>query len=419
MAASTSPSFHRKTIIMNQFIDVNQFISKHITKRSTSYFANDIINNFDLLSDRINGKKVLVIGGAGTIGSSFIKAILPFRPSSLTVVDYNENGLTELTRDLRSTDGLYVPEKYITYPFDFGGAIFARLFKRERFDIVACFAAHKHVRSEKDHLAIEAMVRNNVFNTKQLLDLAVANPPSHLFSVSTDKAANPVNVMGASKKMMEKVLLAYTRKLKISTARFANVAFSNGSLLFGFLQRIMKKQPLTAPSDVKRYFVSPEESGQLCMLACLLGNRKDIFFPKLGQEQMMTFSTIAELFLTEMGLTPDYCSSELEAKEKAKNWTSDNSSYPVCFFKTDTSGEKMYEEFYTNQDDLDMSTFESLGVIKNTEIHTVKDIEQVICEFEKLFTYNDLRKKDIVDLLSTYLSDFKHIETGKSLDQKM
>ncbi|MEL6721511.1 MAG: polysaccharide biosynthesis protein, partial [Bacteroidota bacterium] len=257
------------------FFDVEQFISKHITKRTESFFAADIVQNRDRLQSEIEGKSILVIGGAGTIGSSFIKAILPFQPRKLIVVDYSENGLTELTRDLRSQN-LYIPKEYITYPFDFGGKIFEKLYLKNQFDIAACFAAHKHVRSEKDHLAIEAMITNNVFNTKALLDLALKNPPRHFFSVSTDKAANPVNVMGASKKLMEKVLLAYTSDLKISTARFANVAFSNGSLLFGFIQRIMKRQPLSAPSDVKRYFVSPLESGQLCMLACLLGESKDI-----------------------------------------------------------------------------------------------------------------------------------------------
>ncbi len=404
---------------MNQFIDIDLFISKHITKREVSYFQEDIDSNFETLSEKISGKSVLVIGGAGTIGSSFIKAILPFKPTSLTVVDYSENGLTELTRDLRSTPGLVIPVNYITYPFDFGSDVFGRLFKQEDFDIVACFAAHKHVRSEKDSLAIEAMVRNNVFNTKTLLDLALKKNPEHVFSVSTDKAANPVNVMGASKKMMEKVLLAYTGELKISTARFANVAFSNGSLLFGFIQRIMKRQPLTAPSDVKRYFVSPEESGQLCMLACLLGNAKDIFFPKLGEDQMMTFSSIAELFLSELGLETDYCSSENEAKEKAAKWQPTDKKYPVYFFKTETSGEKMYEEFFSAEDNLDLTTFKALGVIKNTAVHSIADVEAMLVKFEDLFSQNDLQKQGIVDLLSSYLPDFQHIETGKTLDSKM
>jgi len=267
------------------FFNQTTFIQNNITKRRTPFFEKDITKNKKKIKEKINQKSILVIGGAGTIGSSFIKAILPFCPRKLTVVDYSENGLTELTRDLRSSYNEYIPKEYITYPFDFGGKIFEKLFLSQKFDIVACFAAHKHVRSEKDHLAIEAMIRNNVFNTYRLLELATKNPPDHFFSVSTDKAANPVNVMGASKKLMEKVLMSFTDRLKISTARFANVAFSQGSLLYGFNYRISKRQPLSAPLDIKRYFVSPLESGQLCMLACMLGKSKDIFFPKLREDQ--------------------------------------------------------------------------------------------------------------------------------------
>jgi len=364
--------------------NINQFIKDNITKRPESFFKQDIEANKERLSQEISGKKILVIGGAGTIGSSFVKAILPFQPSSLVVVDYSENGLTELTRDLRSQD-IYVPDEYITYPFDFGSEVFAKMFRSRSFDIVACFAAHKHVRSEKDHYAIEAMVNNNVFNTKKLIDLAKEQNPKHFFSVSTDKAANPVNVMGASKKLMEKVLMAYSKELKICTARFANVAFSNGSLLAGFIERMMKRQPLSSPSDVKRYFVSPEESGQLCMLACLLGESGDIFFPKLREEQMMTFST---------------------------------KDYPVYFFKTDTSGEKQYEEFYTTDDELDMKSFHALGMVKNAEKPSVENVLGLIDQFKNLFD-KEIKKADIINLINDHLSDFSHIETGKSLDQKM
>jgi len=397
----------------------DEFIKTHITKRAESFFKNDIEANKDELSKKIKGKSVLVIGGAGTIGSSFVKAILPFEPGALTVVDYSENGLTELTRDLRSAYNEFIPKEYITYPFDFGGEIFAKLYRSNSYDVVACFAAHKHVRSEKDHLAIEAMIKNNVFNTKALLDLAMENKPEHFFSVSTDKAANPVNVMGASKKMMEKVLMSYTDDLKISTARFANVAFSNGSLLFGFIQRILKRQPLSSPNDVKRYFVSPIESGQLCMLACLLGDTKNIFFPKLDESQMMTFSTIAELFLKEIGMEPDYCDSDQEAREKAADWKPGNTKYPVYFFKTDTSGEKSYEEFFTKEDKVDMNSFEALGVVKNDETPDKGGINAIISEFEDMFANETVNKAAIVALLGKHLSDFKHIETGKSLDQKM
>ena len=397
--------------------DINNFIKANITLRSDSFFLEDININRVKLSYEIKGKNVLVIGGAGTIGSSFIKAILPFEPSSLVVVDYSENGLTELTRDLRSKN-IYVPKEYITYPFDFGSDVFAKMFRSRSFDIVACFAAHKHVRSEKDHFAIEAMVNNNVFNTKKLIELALENKPKHFFSVSTDKAANPVNVMGASKKLMEKVLMAYADDLKICTARFANVAFSNGSLLAGFIERMMKRQPLSSPSDVKRYFVSPEESGQLCMLACLLGESSDIFFPKLHEEQMMTFATIAERFLEELGYSAHHCSSEQEAKSMAESWTTEQSSYPVYFFKTDTNGEKQYEEFYTDDDELDMETFYALGVVKNAEKPTMHSVWSLIDQFKNLFE-KEIKKSDVIHLINDHLSDFSHIETGKSLDNKM
>ncbi len=399
--------------------NVNEFIKKHITRRSESMFLTDIAANQQQLRDNIAGKSILVIGGAGTIGSSFIKAILPFQPGALYVVDYSENGLTELTRDLRSAYNEFIPATYITYPFDFGSDIFKKFFRKNRFDTVACFAAHKHVRSEKDHLAIEAMIRNNVFNTKQLLDLALENPPENFFSVSTDKAANPVNVMGASKKVMEKVLLAYTDELKISTARFANVAFSNGSLLFGFIERMMKRQPISAPSDVKRYFVSPEESGQLCMLACMLGKTTDIFFPKLDATQMLTFSAIAEDFLKSIGLEPDYCQSDDEARDKAKKWQPGDTKYPVSFFKTDTSGEKSFEEFFTNNDTVDMNTFTALGIVKDSDIQPKTAILEMLKNFEDLFVSSNINKAKVVALLNEYLPDFKHIETGKSLDQKM
>ncbi|MDB4414880.1 polysaccharide biosynthesis protein [bacterium] len=402
-----------------QFFNQSEFIENHITNRPQSLFVNDIQNNREELIEKINGKSVLVIGGAGTIGSSFIKAILPFKPEKLTVVDYSENGLTELTRDLRSSYNEFIPREYITYPFDFGGEIFKKLYLGNKYDIVACFAAHKHVRSEKDHLAIEAMIKNNVFNTKALLDLALINKPEHFFSVSTDKAANPVNVMGASKKLMEKVLMSYADDLKICTARFANVAFSNGSLLYGFNYRLMKKQPLSSPSDVKRYFVSPIESGQLCMLACLLGESKNIFFPKLDKSQMMTFSSIAEKYLLEMGLEPDYCSTEEEARVKALAWNSDNKKYPVYFFKTDTSGEKSFEEFFTKSDTISMDKYQALGVINNQEIPDKIEINLLLSEFHALFEDTAIQKSDVVGLLNKYLPDFSHIETGKSLDQKM
>lgn len=401
------------------FIDIPQFIKEHITKRTKSMFENDIESNSDLLFKNIKGKSVLVIGGAGTIGSSYIKAILNFEPEKLFVVDTNENGLTELTRDLRSTKNQFVPENYKTYPMSFGDQVFEKMFVEEGpFQIVANFAAHKHVRSEKDKYSIEAMLENNVFKAKKFLDLLTQYKPEHFFCVSTDKAANPVNVMGASKKLMEEVIMAYSKDIKITTARFANVAFSNGSLLAGYLERLAKKQPISCPSDVKRFFVSPEESGQICLLACILGQSSDIFFPKLEEEELISFKYITEKFFQASEKEIVICNSENEAKEKAFNLTK-NDPYPVYFFNSDTSGEKLYEEFYTDTDVLNLDKFNSLGIIKNAKIESKERISKTINDLEKLLAKSDYDKSDIVHTLQLYISDFQHIETGNSLDQKM
>ena len=283
-------------------------------------FYSDIEGNKDTLSSRIQRKSVLVIGGAGSIGSSFIKALLPFKPASLVVVDTNENALAELTRDLRSTKGMYVPDDYLPYPMDFASPVFEKMFRsRNGFDIVGNFSAHKHVRSEKDIYSVEALLQNNVLHAKILLDLLSEYPPEEYFCVSTDKAANPVNIMGASKRIMEDVIFSYSDKFPVKTARFANVAFSNGSLPAGFIDRMSKLQPISAPSDVKRYFVSPQESGQICMLACMLGKNREIYFPKLEEKKMKTFSSIATDFLHENGYEVLECSSDQEAIDKAES----------------------------------------------------------------------------------------------------
>ena len=406
---------------MNKLIDIEQFISEKVTERKQSLLHADLVQFDKQLNERINGKSVLVIGGAGTIGSSYIRAILKYKVAKLVVVDINENGLTELVRDVRSREELNVPNEFITYPINFGDPVFRKMFLQNApFDIVANFAAHKHVRSEKDHFSIEAMVDNNVIKAKTLLDLLVEHPPERFFCVSTDKAANPVNVMGASKKLMEEVILAYSTKIPITTARFANVAFSNGSLPFGFIERLMKKQPLSSPLHIKRYFVSPEESGQICLLACILGESGTIFFPKLDPERdMKTFSTIAVELLAAMGCEPDYCTSEAEAKAKAKVLTENSASYPVYFFESDTSGEKPYEEFYTSQEDLDMDTFHQLGVIKNAKRSSMEEILPMFADLQQLFEKEDLNKSEVVTLMKKYLPNFEHIETGKSLDKRM
>ena len=402
------------------FINIPNFISTHITQRQQSLFQKDLRQNNATLTQRINGKSALIIGGAGTIGSSFIRALLHFKPSRLYVIDINENGLTELTRDLRSSSDLNVPEDYKTYPINFGDPVFEKLMRKEgAFDIVANFAAHKHVRSEKDHYSIEAMINNNVIKAKALLDLLVEMPPERFFCVSTDKAANPVNVMGASKKLMEEVILSYAQKIQITTARFANVAFSNGSLLYGFMERLMKQQPFSSPSDVKRYFVSPEESGQLCLLACMLGESGDIFFPKLGEQQMKIFSDIATALLKELGYGIHLCATDEEAKAKAAQLTKDSKNYPVYYFKTNTSGEKMFEEFYTDKEEVDLDLFKELGVIKGAAQKTMPEIEEMFKKLKDLFAGQDLDKEAIVLLLAEFIPNFAHIETGKSLDQKM
>lgn len=400
--------------------DLENFIAKHVTGRSESLFAADLVANQAELREAIAGRSVLVIGGAGTIGSSFIRALLPFEPARLYVVDLNENGLTELTRDLRSTAGQFVPDDYKTYPISFGDPVFARMMRREGpFDVVAHFAAHKHVRSEKDRYSIEAMVENNVMNTVALLDLLLELPPRHFFCVSTDKAANPANVMGASKKLMEEAVLAYSAHLPAVTARFANVAFSNGSLPAGFLERIAKGQPLSAPHDVRRYFVSPAESGQLCLLACVLGKPGDIFFPELDEPKMLTFSAIADALLRDRGFTPLPCDSEGDARDAAAQRSPEDSAWPVYYFASETSGEKPFEEFFTDDEAVDHGRFAALGVIGGVTGNDVAGIRSIITDLRMLFSSPELEKRAIVETLTRLVPSFQHVETGKSLDAKM
>ena len=399
--------------------DINQFIADYVTKRPQSMFWQDIEANRAALTEKIEGKNVLVIGGAGTIGSSFIKAILPFRPAALVVVDTNENALAELTRDLRSTKGMYVPDDYIPYPMDFASPVFTKMFRsRGGFDIVGNFSAHKHVRSEKDIYSVEALLQNNVLHAKILLDLLSEYPPEEYFCVSTDKAANPVNIMGASKRIMEDVIFAYSDKFPVKTARFANVAFSNGSLPAGFLARISKLQPLSAPSDVRRFFVSPEESGQICLLSCILGENRAIFFPKLEEAQMMTFDAIGTALLGEYGYEVLQCASDAEAIEKAEDLKKGSKFYPVHYSGSDTSGEKPFEEFVTETETADMDRFASLGVITGKQIPDKGRVEKLFAELNAAFE-TETTKEEVVRILKDYLPNFEHIETGKSLDSKM
>lgn len=400
---------------MNLF-KISAFINKGIIKKGKNFFLDDIKSNFDKLSYKIENKAVLVIGGAGTIGSNYLKSMLHFKPAKIVVVDINENGLTELTRDLRSSKSLDYNPEYITYPVSLISKTFEKIFWSDKFDLVANFSAHKHVRSEKDKISVEALIRNNVYGAIKILELCAKRPPSHFFSVSTDKAANPVNLMGASKSLMEKLIISKQHEFRVSTARFANVAFSNGSLLEGFINRINKNQPLSCPSDIKRFFVSPEQSGQICLLATFLGDTGNIFFPKLDiDNDQIYFKDIAIDFLKENKLEPVIVSSEKDAK--SFDILAKPEKHPIFFFKSDTSGEKTYEEFYTNDEDINLEKYNSLGFIKTTPKEV--SFDGVKYDFETVFENPNSTKEDIVKVIKKYVPTLNHIERGKNLDQKM
>lgn len=383
-------------------------------------FAPDIEANRQQLTAEIEGRSVLVIGGAGTIGSSFLRALLPFRPGRVVVVDISENGLTELTRDLRSTAGMYLPADYVTYPMNFADPVFEKMFRHYGgFDIVANFSAHKHVRSEKDIYSVQALLENNVLRARKLLDLLLEFPPRHFFCVSTDKAANPVNIMGGSKKIMEDMIMAYSDRLPITTARFANVAFSNGSLPDGWLRRIEKSQPLAAPNDLTRYFVSPDESGQICMLACILGQSGEVYFPKLNKAQVMTFAEMAVRLLHELGYHAQECGSEAEAIERAAALQEGSNNYPVYFSASNTTGEKEYEEFFTATESTDMQRYSSLGVVTGIHPRPVAEIDRLFEELTTAFTVAEPSKEQIVAIMKEFLGNFDHKEKGQYLDCKM
>ncbi len=421
---------------MQTNFNLENFIKTYVTGRQISLLSPDFSKYQMDLNNRITDKKVLVIGGAGSIGSSYIKAILKYRIKKLVVVDINENGLTELVRDLRSSETYNVPNDFITYPINFGDRVFEKLFHQHGpFEIVANFAAHKHVRSEKDIFSIEAMIENNVLRARKLLDLLLEFPPEHFFCVSTDKAANPVNIMGASKKLMEELIMAYSDKLPIKTARFANVAFSNGSLPLGFLERLNKNQPWSCPLGIRRFFVSPQESGELCLIASIMGEPGDIFYPKLDEEKdMILFDRIALDLLRELGLEAAICKTEEEARKKAtaiilhrkeqqqnmdESLEISSKMWPIYFFGSNTSGEKSFEEFFTESETLDTNSFINLGVIKNSKKRSISEINDIFDKFNSLFKKEAVTKAEIVDILKVYLPNFEHIETGKGLDMKM
>lgn len=393
---------------------------RDITGRPRSLFADDMEASRTQLDQEIRSKSVLVIGGAGTIGSSFIKEMLPFEPAKLLVVDTNENGLAELTRDIRSSD-LTVPDEFTTYPMDLGHPLTLRMIHNEGpFDVVANFAALKHVRSEKNVLTTAYLVDNNVTKAESLLTTLLRKPPKHFFCVSTDKAANPVNVMGATKRLMEDVAFGVGDEFKSTTARFANVAFSNGSLLDGFLHRLRKSQPLSMPGDVRRYFVSWEESGQLCLLACIAGESREIFTPKLDPDHdQHLFTEIARKLLERVGSKFVQCDSELEARKMARTMT-EASGYPCHVFMSDTTGEKS-EEIFSNADELtDDTRFDGIRVVKSIrEYPSLDDVRQAIRELNAAFERDSCTKEQVIEILSDHLPTFQHMERNKYLDQRM
>lgn len=383
----------------------------------TDVITNNISFESDLKKIKINKiSNCLVIGGAGTIGSNYIKELLIFKPLKIVVVDINENALTELTRDLRSSSLLDYNPEYIAYPVNLNSETFDKIFHSNNFDIIANFSAHKHVRSEKDSISIEALIKNNVYGAIKLLDLCSQKPPKYFFSVSTDKAANPVNIMGASKSLMEKLILSKKNQFRVTTARFANVAFSNGSLLDGFINRVNKNQPLSCPNDIKRFFVTPKQSGQICLLATFLGNSGNIFFPKLNfHKDQIFFKKIALDFLNANNLEPVIVDSEIEAKNF--DIVNNPTKFPIYFFKSNTSGEKTYEEFYTDDEDFDIKKYDSLGFINSVNVQI--EFKKVISDFDSVFNNPNSSKLDIIKVINKYVANFNHLETGKHLDQKM
>lgn len=386
--------------------------------RKNELLKDDILKNKKTIDGEVLVSKFLVIGGAGSIGQAVVKEIFKRNPLKLHVVDISENNLVELVRDIRSSNG-YIEGDFQTFALDCGSLEFEQYFKNEdSFDYVLNLSALKHVRSEKDPYTLMRMVNVNILNTIKTIELSIEKGVKKYFCVSTDKAANPVNMMGASKRIMEMFLMKYSSQINISTARFANVAFSDGSLLHGFNQRILKHQPISAPNDVRRYFVVPEEAGQLCLMSTLLGDNKDIFFPKLSKElNLVTFSSIAEKYLYARGLEPVICKTEEDARIMAKQ-NNDSKSWPCYFFNSDTTGEKDFEEFFTEGEELNLERFNNLGIVKNSFDGNVEKLDKFVNEI-KSFKVNGWTKEDIVKLFFYMIPDFGHKETGKYLDGRM
>jgi len=386
--------------------------------REKQLFYADISNNQIKLNSIVNKSSFLVIGGAGSIGQSVTKEIFKRNPKKLHVVDISENNMVELVRDIRSSFG-YIDGDFQTFALDIGSVEYDAFIESDgEFDYVLNLSALKHVRSEKDPFTLMRMIEVNVFNTVKTIQQSIRKGAKKYFCVSTDKAANPVNMMGASKRIMEMFLMQQSQYISISTARFANVAFSDGSLLHGFNQRIQKNQPIVAPNDIKRYFVTPQESGELCLMSCIFGENRDIFFPKLSEDlHLITFAEIAVKYLDQLGYKPLLCESEDEARGAIA--TKNQKEWPCLFTNSDTTGEKDFEEFYTENEVLDMDRFENLGVIKN-ELNVNENL-LTLFESEIQLMKSNLKwdKDQLVELFHKMIPDFGHKETGKYLDAKM
>ena len=386
--------------------------------RNSGLFESDISSLELKMLAEVQNSNFLVIGGAGSIGQAVTKEIFKRNPKKLHVVDISENNMVELVRDIRSNLG-YIDGNFQTFSIDCGDIEFESLIKKEGpYDYVLNLSALKHVRSEKDPYTLMRMIEVNIFNTIKTIQLARDNGAKKYFCVSTDKAANPVNMMGASKRIMEKYLMRESESISISTARFANVAFSDGSLLHGFNQRILKRQPIAAPNDVRRYFVTPRESGELCLMSCLFGENRDIFFPKLSDSlHLISFSDIAKKFVIQNGYEPFECESEEEARLESNSLILNN-KWPCYFFKSDTSGEKDFEEFYTKGDILNMSTFNSIGIV-NQLINNEVNLDQFVDDIKALKNTGKWTKDEVIKSFNKIIPEFSHLETGKNLDQKM
>jgi len=387
--------------------------------RDSELFEDDIKTYGKELDEIVNNSSFLVVGGAGSIGSAVVKEIFKRNPKKLHVVDISENNMVELVRDIRSSLG-YIDGEFKTYALDIGSDIYDAFIKNDgEYDYVLNLSALKHVRSEKDPYTLMRMIDVNIFNTDKTIEQSIKKGVKKYFCVSTDKAANPVNMMGASKRIMEYFLMRRSLGMPISTARFANVAFSDGSLLYGFNRRIEKRQPISAPNDIRRYFVTPKESGELCLMSTIFGENRDIFFPKLSEKlHLITFADIARKYLEELGYEPYECKSEEEARELIKTLP-DKGKWPVYFFKSDTTGEKDFEEFYTGEEDIDWNRFENLGVIKNEPIFDDEKLEYFISMIKQFRKNKNWTKKELVDLFNFMIPNFNHKETGKYLDQRM